>query len=45
MQDRLPFRRVIGISISEREADGGEGGPSTGVGLAGTGLKAETFGK
>ena len=41
MQDRLPFRRVIGISRSEGEADGGEGGPE---GLAGTGSEAGTFG-
>ena len=45
MQDRLPFRRAIGISGSEGEADGGGGGPSTGEGLAGIGSEGGTFGR
>ena len=44
MQDRSPFRRAIGISRSEGEADGGEGGPFTGERLAKTSLEAGTFG-
>ena len=42
MQGRLPFRRVIGISRSEEDADDG-GGPSTGEGLAGIGSEVGTF--
>ena len=44
MQNPLPFQRAIGISRSKGEADGGVG-PSTGDGLAGTGLEAGTFGR
>ena len=44
MQDHLPFRRAIGISISEGDVDGGRG-PSTGEGIAGTGSEAGTFGR
>ena len=40
MQDRLPYRRAMGISGLEGDADGG-GGPSTGEGLSGTGSEAE----
>ena len=43
MQNRLSFRRVIRISRSEREVAGGEGGPSTGEGLAETGSYAKKF--
>ena len=44
MQDCLPFRRAIEVSRSEGEADGGEGGPSTGEGLVRIGLKVRIFG-
>jgi len=44
MQDRLPFRRAIGISRSEGEADGG-GGSSTGKELVGISSEAGTFGR
>jgi len=46
VQDRLPFpfRRAIGISRSEGEADGG-GEPSTEEGFAGIGSEAGTFGR
>ena len=44
MQDRLPFRRVIGISRSEVEADAGGGGPSNREGLVRIGSEAGTFG-
>ena len=45
MQDRLPFRRAIGISRSEGEADGGGGGPSIGERLAEISSEAGTFGR
>ena len=45
MQDRLLFRREMGISRSEEDVDGGGGGPSTGEGMAGTGSEAGTFGR
>jgi len=45
MQDRLPFRKAIGISRSEGEADNGVGGSSTGEGLVGIGSEAVTFGR
>jgi len=45
VQDRLPVRRAIEISRSEREADGGGDGPSTGEGLAGIGSEEGTFGR
>jgi len=45
VQHYLPFRRAIGISRSEREADGGGGGPSIGEGLVGIGSDVGTFGR
>jgi len=44
VQDRLSFRKAIGISRSEGEADG-EGGPSTGEGLVRIGSEVGTFGR
>ena len=44
MQDRLLFRRAIGILRSKREADGGMVGPSTGEGIAGIGWRQEPLG-
>jgi len=38
------FLKAIGISRSEGEPDGGEGGPSTEEGLARTDLEAGIFG-
>ena len=43
MQDYLLFRRAIGISRPEGEADGGGLEPSTGEGIAGIDLEAGTF--
>jgi len=43
VQDCLPLRRVIGISRSEGEADGG-GGPSTGERLVRIGSEAQPLG-
>jgi len=45
VQDHLPFRRAIGTSISEGEADGGGLGPSIGEGIAEIGSEARTFGR
>jgi len=45
VQDRLPFRRAIGISKSEEKADYEGGGPFTGEELVRIGLEAGTFGR
>jgi len=44
VQNRLPFRRAIGTSRSEGEADSGGVEPSTREGIAGIGSEAGTFG-